>query len=406
MSRKISKLQIFRRLIQVVFFFLFSGLYALTFSQIKQIYQMIVNGNFNFLNALPQFIEVLTLIPLTIIFGRFFCGWFCAFGTFNDFIYRVSQKIFKRKLTLNPRVNSVLSQLKYVILIFIVYFSWTKGSNLFTGASPWDAFAQLPQFTEVLTQYKIGFLILVFIIIGAALIERFFCRFLCPLGAIYSIVSALRIFSINKPTEKCGNCRICTQNCPMGIELYKFDQVTTGECINCLRCTSVCPRKNPQARIINQNINPVLSAIIVITAFIGLYSLSNKISISLKDNNTSANAVRSNAPISTKSDLPNNTSSGNNTDTIQYKDGTYNGVGNGHRSGLNVSVTIKNHRITNIEILSNRETPRYTQTAFKAVPQEIIQTQSTQVDVVSGATHSSDGIIQAVQNALSKAKVS
>lgn len=376
---------------------------------------MIIKGNFHFLNALPQLIEVLTLIPLTIILGRFFCGWLCAFGTFNDSIYMVSKKVFKRKLTLNPKVNSVLSQLKYVVLVSIIYFIWTKGSTLFTGSSPWDAFAQLPQFADVFSQLKIGFLILGPIIVGAMFIERFFCRYLCPLGAIYSIVSALRIFSISKPTEKCGNCRICTNNCPMGIELYKVDLVTNGECISCLRCTSVCPRKNPQARILNQNINPVLATIIFIAAFIGLYSVNNKILIASKENTTSAYAGGSNAPISTKSDLPSNTinsgnvnsknsSTGSNTNTIQYKDGTFNGVGYGHKSGLNVSVTIKNQKIANIEILSNRETPRYTKTVFNVIPQEIIQAQSIKVAVVSGATHSSDGIIQAVQDALNKAK--
>ena len=95
-----------------------------------------------------------------------------------------------------------------------------------------------------------AFLILVFIIIGAIFIERFFCKYLCPLGAIFAITSKLRLFKIDKPSAKCGKCRVCTNNCPMGIKLYKNEKVNNGECINCLRCTEVCPRKNAQASLL------------------------------------------------------------------------------------------------------------------------------------------------------------
>ena len=81
----------------------------------------------------------------------------CAFGTFNDFIYMISNKIFKIKFKINSKVDSILKYLKYVILLFIVYFMWTVGSKLFDNSSPWDAFAQIPQFSQAVSDYAFGF---------------------------------------------------------------------------------------------------------------------------------------------------------------------------------------------------------------------------------------------------------
>ena len=93
MAKKIKKTQIFRHLIQLILLFLLPGLYILTFSEIKTIYQMVIKGNFNFIQAFPSLIEFITAIYLTIVLGRFFCGWICAFGTYNDFIYSSQENI-------------------------------------------------------------------------------------------------------------------------------------------------------------------------------------------------------------------------------------------------------------------------------------------------------------------------
>lgn len=87
----------------------------------------------------------------------------------------------------------------------------------------------------------------------------------------------------------------------------------------------------------------------------------------------------------------------------QYTDGVYEGTASGYAQGLNVQVTISSGKISNIEIVNHNETPGFYENAFNTVPSEIIQNQSTDVDTVSGATYSSVGIINAVNNALSKA---
>lgn len=391
MTTKIRKTQIFRHLVQLLLFILLPGLYILAFSELKSIYEMIIKGNFNFVQVFPSLIEFLSVIFVTIILGRFFCGWMCAFGAYNDLVHEISSKVFKVKFKINEEFDSYLKYLKYVILIFIIIVVWTMGSNIFQGASPWDAFAQITDISNVISNYTIGLIFLALITIGAFFIERFFCRYLCPLGALFSIFSKINIFKINKPREKCGKCRLCTNNCSMGIPLYKVKEVRGGECINCLKCTEVCPRQNAQANVMGENVNANLASSIALATMVGVYGVNNL-----------AGTVMTNAGISNAVSI---STSSLKTPSVKYKDGTYTGTGTGFRGGTTkVSVTISGGKITKVTTVSNEDTPDFYSKAEKVVPNEILSAQSTSVDTVSGATYSSNGIISAVADALSNAE--
>ena len=104
-NKKFSILQISRLLLQIVFFIFLPTLYIGALNGVKQIYLAVIHQNIS-ADVLPQLIEVIAIIPVTIIFGRFFCGWMCGFGSFSDFVYRVSRKIFKNKLKLNEQTDA------------------------------------------------------------------------------------------------------------------------------------------------------------------------------------------------------------------------------------------------------------------------------------------------------------
>lgn len=390
MAKKLKKIQIFRHIIQVVLFFLLPGLYTLAFSEFKQIYEMIIDGNFNFIQALPGLIEFLTVILLSILLGRFFCGWFCAFGSYNDWIYLISKNIFKINFKVNEKVDSILKYTKYLILVVILVVVCTIESNLFNRTSPWDAFAQITDFSSVLSNLIIGLILLILITIGAMFIERFFCRYLCPLGAILAIFSRISIFKISKQKDNCGKCTLCTTKCSMGLPLYKMNNARGGECINCLKCVEVCPKKNAQSNILGEDINPALAGSVAIATLAGIYSINSFTGTILSENN--------------KVSVTSTVSNSNTSSSEKYKDGTYTGTGTGFKGGTTkVSVTISDGNITNIETVSHGDTPSYYEYVEDIIPDSIISAQSTSVDTVSGATYSSRGIIDAVQDALNQA---
>jgi len=365
----------------------------MAFSELKGIYQMILKGNFNFIQAFPGIFELVTVLLMTILLGRFFCGWVCVFGAYNDLIHEISKNVFKIKFKVNKELDFVLKYLKYLVLAVILVFGWTFGSSILGSFSPWEAFAQITDISLVLSDFAVGLSLLLLITIGAMFVERFFCRYLCPLGAVFTIISKLSIFKIRKPNDKCGKCRICTNNCSMGIPLYNVNSVRGGECINCLKCIEVCPSKNTSANIVGSDVNSGLAGSAAIAAFAGMYAL-----------NGSASKVLINKGLASASSISTSSTQANYSN---YKDGTYKGQGTGFRGGTtSVSITIKSGKITSIETLSNQDTPDFYQRASGTVIDEIVSSQSTSVDTVSGATFSSNGIIEAVNDALNNALAS
>ncbi len=394
-KRKLSVLQLSRLSLQIVFFIFLPALYIDALDGVKQIYLTITHLSIS-ADVIPQLIEVIAIIPITILLGRFFCGWMCAFGSFSDFIYRISHRIFKKKFKLSEQVDAWMKAIKYIVLVMLAVDVWTLDITAFSTASPWDVFGMIatvgkaPDFPYVITNLTVGFVIFIAIIVTSAFIERFFCRYLCPMGTVFALVSKLRVAKIKKPSAQCGGCRMCTNNCAMGIPLYKMDVVRSGECINCMKCITVCPRGNADFTIAKNDIRPLMAGVATVAAMTGIYYTGD----------FTANA----AEISTSTITTVSQTSSPTSENQRYKDGTYQGSGTGFRGATTtVTVVVSNGKIDAVNLDSYGDDRRFIGRAYSTVSQEIISSQSTSVDAVSGATFSSNGIMQAVADALSNA---
>ncbi|SHJ65672.1 FMN-binding protein [Parasporobacterium paucivorans] len=397
-KKKISKVQILRIIIQILFFIILPGLYAASFAGIKTIYQGLMQGTFDFSQDFPSLIGALSIIPITLLLGRFFCGWMCAFGALGDWLHLLGSKVFRIKYNIKPEIDKYLKYIKFCVLILLVLFVWNFDWNL-DIANPWNAFGvlstvtKLPDVAYAMQYFAFGTILLLFIIIGSLFIERLFCRYLCPLGAVFALVSKLSIFKIKKPLDKCQSCRLCTKKCSMGIPLYNYDKVTSGECIQCFKCVSNCPKKNANITVLGNELNPAFAGALAITAMTGLYCAGNLMT----------DVVTASAGTGTYL----TGSAISQTENGQYADGTYEGTGTGFRGATTkVSVTVENGYITNIEAISYGDDAPYFNRAFNSVTESIIDSQSTDVDAVSGATYSSNGIMDAVSDALQNTAVS
>jgi uncharacterized protein with FMN-binding domain len=401
-NKKISTVKIVRHAVQILFFIILPGLYINAFAGIREIYTAVLGGSFSAAQMLPQLVEAAVIIPATVLLGRFFCGWMCAFGAFGDFIYGISRKFFKMKFRMGEGLDQALKYTKYAVLMFLVAVLWTFNTKAFDNMSPWDAFGMLtavgkaPAISYVAANMAVGLILFILITAASFFVERFFCRYLCPLGAVFALTSKLRIAKIDKPRTKCGVCRICTNNCAMGIPLYKDDAISSGECIQCMKCVSACPRRNVSLAVSETDVRPAAAGIAVVAAMTGLYYAGN----------IGANVVAAaGTGASTNISVASQSSSQSASDTL-YLDGTYTGTGTGFRGATTtVSVTIKNGKITDITTMSYGDDAPFYSRAFSSIKQQIIDSQSTSVNAVSGATFSSNGIMSAVEDALSGAKV-
>jgi polyferredoxin len=377
-------MNIFRRVSQIATFFIIPGLFAIVFTYIGQIYRAIIDNSFDISIMFWQVLIVGTVLLFTAILGRFFCGFICAFGTMHDFFWFVSQKIFKRKLNISQKADQYLKYLKYLILLFIIFFIWTFDFvTIDNTINPWNIFGMYASLTGwpadnyLLT---IGGLLLLLIIIGSMFIERFFCRYLCPLGAIFVPLSRFRIFRINKVRNKCGSCSLCTSQCEMGIPLYGEDIVKSGECINCFTCQNICPKNNARAYPA-----PKLITTAVVISIAGLYYLGN-----VGDIRAMLDKVA--LPI-----LPDNS----NQEMGQFQDGVYTGSAPGYKGVTHVQVMVENGHISEIELISTNDDQAWFDMVEAPIISSILSQQATDVEIITGATYSSYALIHAIEDALS-----
>ena len=332
-SKKIKPIVIWRRIVQIVSFLLLPGSFTSIFYAMKEIYISIISGKFSYENMSQQLLLFVGSIMLTILLGRFFCGFLCSFGAMGDLLWILSQKIIKPKFKIKENADKWLKRIKYVILVAIILGIWTWDiGNISSMVSPWSVFgiySKISSWTSLEYLLSIGGVLLLLIILGSLFLERFFCRYLCPLGAVFAIVSRLRIFHIIKKREQCGSCRMCTNKCSMGIPLYQYDTVTSGDCINCFACTVNCPRQNAKA-----NATPVVVSAVSTAAMFGLFYAGNIV--------TEAQNSKDESVVMTQQ-----------TETGIYIDGTYTGIGQGFRGETKTTVIVENGNITDITIVSH-----------------------------------------------------
>ncbi len=381
-KRKISPVQVIRAVIQLIAFILIPGFFITVFSAIGSIFTSIIGGTFEFSEQMANIFMLLAVFLITFIWGRFFCGFICSFGAMQDLLWFFGKRIPFRPV-ISQKGDRVLKLLKYGVLLFIVFGVWVFAIPGDTVWSPWTVFGMYTSpvkgFSSELMFLSIGGALLLVIIIGSLFVERFFCKYLCPLGALFALASRFRIFKLKRDSSQCsGRCRVCTRKCSMSIPLYKYDSVNSGECINCMKCSSVCALGNIKADTIPAVTGTVAAIALTGVAFAGTLQPAKTTSVSVQ------------APISVSFSA----TSG------RFKDGSYTGSAAGFRGTTSVTVKVENGIISDITVDSTGDDKEFFNKAQSGVISSILAAQSTNVDTVSGATYSSKVIINAVENAL------
>ena len=189
-----------------------------------------------------------TLLLYSIMFGRMICGWLCPFGLVQEWLYKLKTPKVKK----GP-VTRVLSFLKYVILVVFViivpvlyalrdtplpaFCKYICPAGTLEGGMTLLSNKVNNSFFEMLGPiFTWKFLMMVSILVGCIFVFRLFCRFLCPLGALYGLFNKISVFGITLNRDKCVDCNKCIAHCKMDIH-----HVGDQECINCGECAAVCP---------------------------------------------------------------------------------------------------------------------------------------------------------------------
>lgn len=192
------------------------------------------------------------------ILGRFVCGWLCPFGLVQDLLYKIP---FGRRITA-VRGDRYLRFLKYGILLVFVILLPMFVLDIVGQGEPWFCKWICPSGTLMAgwplvllnegIRQAVGFLfawksmILVILILFSIILYRPFCRYLCPLGAIYGLFNPIAFYRYRVDERKCTNCGDCQSVCKMNICVTK--KPNSMECIRCGECITAC-RQNAISKV-------------------------------------------------------------------------------------------------------------------------------------------------------------
>ena len=379
---KNKKINWVKVVIQILSFALIPGLFEEEFAAVGNIVSCIYKGNISWESVKYSVWILVATVPATVLVGRFFCGFFCSFGAVQDLLWLGSHRLralFPGKRNLK-KVDQILKFAKYAVLLYFIIFIWS-GVTAVKTAGPWQVFGQYVSFgywPGLKPLLSVGGVLLLVIFIGSLFVQRFFCRYFCPMGAIYSLISRVSFLKIEKLRERCGKCHLCTSKCTMGMDLTKKDRIAGGECISCQKCVSWCPKGNAHFR----------SRYGVLIG-VGVTCVTIMVSQLLIE----GNLAREKTADSVKKTAENDAGG-------DFQNGIYTGTGEGYRGKVTVTVKVADGKLTELILDDYADDKSYMERAKNRIFQEMISRQNTDVDAVSGATYSSNGLIEAVNKAL------
>ncbi len=181
------------------------------------------------------------VLLLTLFFGPVFCGWICPIGSIQEFIGKIGKKLFPKKYNrfIPSKIDVWFRYIRYLVLILIVVLTAQQLRLVFQDYCPYFSI-----FNIWASGIAFSSLILLgFILIGSLFVERPWCKYLCPLGALLGIFNLFRIIKLRRNTETCINCTKCNNVCPMNIPVSTKKVIRDHQCISCLLCTDegACP---------------------------------------------------------------------------------------------------------------------------------------------------------------------
>lgn len=211
------------------------------FGGVVSIYQYATAGSFVQKIHESSFILMIAGLALALLVGPAFCGWACPLGSFQEWLGKLGKKLFKKRYNrLIPKnIDRWMRYSRYIVLAWVVWVTARSATLFFADYDPFFALFNFWGGEVALS----ALIILGVVILLSLIVERPFCKYACPYGALLGVFNLFRIFGIRRNPSTCIDCKACDRACPMNIEVSGAGRIRDHQCISCLKCTSeyVCP---------------------------------------------------------------------------------------------------------------------------------------------------------------------
>jgi len=218
----------------------------LPISSLMSLYYAFITGEIHAAHPAGFFI-LIAIIAMSLVFGKTFCSWLCPVGLISEYLGDLGDKLFRRRLKLPKFLDWPLRSLKYILLAFFVYsifFLMSEASLKSFLDSPYNLVADIKMYYFFAEMSRFALIVMAALILLSVVIRNFWCRYLCPYGALLGMLSLLSPFKIKRNATSCIDCAKCAKICPSNIKVDKVLTVVSDECTTCLACVDACPIAN------------------------------------------------------------------------------------------------------------------------------------------------------------------
>jgi polyferredoxin len=206
--------------------------------------RLVLTGHYDEVHPAGLTIFLAALI-IALLLRKGFCGWICPVGFVSNMLEKVGKKI--RFIHHLPAwLDYPLLSLKYLLLAFFCYvILWQMDIREVEAFihSPYNKIVDGKMLLFFLEPSSLVVKVMIFLIVTSLALRNFWCRYLCPYGALLGLLSLFSPFKIRREEEQCVNCRKCDKVCPASIKISQKGTVRNAECIGCMECVEVCPQE-------------------------------------------------------------------------------------------------------------------------------------------------------------------
>jgi len=183
-------------------------------------------------------------VAVSVALKKGFCGWICPINFISERVSPVWRKVFKKNVVPPKWVDYPLRSLKYILFLFffwaIVLAMDVNGLHNFLDGDYWKV-ADVKMLSFFTDMSLVSMIVIGFIVLMSLPIRNFWCRYLCPYGALLGIIGLVSPFEITRDKEKCIDCGKCSKNCPAYLPVDQRRKIVSPECTSCMTCLSGCP---------------------------------------------------------------------------------------------------------------------------------------------------------------------